>query len=196
MNYRIAFTGAEPDMDGVSVAQLKNYPLEPEDYKPFAQFRLAASPEGLFVRMLAFEVVCDERSTLAFILAGEGWQLSAAAEHDGAFAAQTTEGSVKKLIHGEVRARFFTGEDLQGVYWGVDMFVPADVVPDFGELSEKGCRGNFFKLCRTGRRHFGSFFPYAFEGMAASDAPDTPDETLRLIAGGGNGMGEMPAVGI
>ena len=181
-------------MNGVSVAQLRSYPLEPEDYKPFAQFRLAASPEGIFVRMLAFEVECCKHSALAFTLAGEGWRLSMAAEHSGTFAARADEGSVEKFIHGELRVRYFTGEDLQGIYWGADAVIPAGAAPDFGAFEEKGCAGNFFKLCRSDRRHFGSFFPYDFARLAESGAPDTPDETLRLIASVNGGLGDMPVV--
>ncbi len=196
MNYKIAFTQTTPDINGVSVAQLRNYPLEPEDYKPFAQFRAAASPQGLFVRMLSFEVECSGRSTLAFVVERDGARLSVAAERSGAFAAQITSGRVKTLIHGELPAHYFTGEDLQGVYWGVDLPVPGDILPDFEAFAEKAtlCRGNFFKLCRSDRRHFGSFFPYDFSVMSTSDAPDTPDETLRLLDGLDGGMGDMPVV--
>jgi len=194
MNYKISFTQTRQDMDGVSVAKIKSYPLEREDYKPFAQFRMAATPEGLFLRMTAFEVSCEEHSALAFLLRSGGGCISAAAEHSGAVAALSADGSVKRLIHGEISARFFTGEDLQGIYWGADLAIPAELIPDFDGLVHNGGSGNFFKLCRTGRRHFGSFFPFDFSGLAASEAPDTPDETLRLLADGGDGLGDMPVV--
>ena len=195
MIYRIGVAEKMPDMDGVSVAKIKNYPLEKEDYKPFAQFRAAISNEGFHIKMTSFEAKPDKHSTLAFVIAvGEAGRIAVAADNGRNLSAIVVEGSVKKMISAEVKVRNFVGEDLQGIYWGAEVTVPAEFIPQFETLKQNGCSGNFFKLCRSERVHFGSFLPYDFADMAASELPDNVDSTAELLTKADNGLGEMPSL--
>ena len=197
MIYRIGVTEKMPDMDGVSVAKIKNYPLEKEDYKPFAQFRAAISEKGLHIKMTSFEAKPDEHSTLAFVAADTADSeklIVAAVDNKGNLAAEVTDGSIKKLISAEIPVRRFVGEDLQGIYWGAEVTVTAEFIPDFENLKKKGLNGNFFKLCRSGRVHFGSFFPYDFGLLANSELSDSVDSTVQLLAKEKNGLETMPTV--
>ena len=195
MIYRIGVTEKMPDMDGVSVAKIKNYPLEKEDYKPFAQFRAAISNEGFHIKMTSFEAKPSAHSVLAFVLSiSEEERIVAAVDNARNLSAVVVEGSVKKLISAEVKVRSFVGEDLQGIYWGAEITVPAEFIAKFEKLKQNGCRGNFFKLCRSERVHFGSFFPYDFADIAASELPDSVDSTVALLAKADNGLGEMPSL--
>lgn len=44
-----------PQFDTLPVMKVTQYPLEPRDYKPFAQGLLAVDPQRLYIRLWAFE---------------------------------------------------------------------------------------------------------------------------------------------
>jgi len=59
------------------------------------------------------------------------------------------------------------GEDLQGIYWGVQALIPYETMlriwPDFSFAAGETIRGNIFKTCDDPKwEHYGSFFPADF----------------------------------
>ena len=139
-----------PQFDTLPVMKVTRYPLEPRDYKPFAQGMLAVDPQRLYVRLWAFETPPEPESRILCVLRGQQ-ELVVEAAPEGVQI--RLDGSpVEPLL-----AHPFTGEDLQGRYWGWLAELPAQLL---GELQPgQQFRGNLYK-CSTGRRPpTGSFFP-------------------------------------
>ncbi|WP_040195579.1 hypothetical protein [Candidatus Soleaferrea massiliensis] len=153
--------------DSYYVGKITCYPFETRDYKPYAQVILCYLPgRGFALRMWAFEThpVCEVRhpakelltdSVLAFRIqfdpAHSEEVLYAAFNRDGVVYANFTPDEVKP----------FEGEDLQGVYWGVQLIIPEDQiekhVPRRSFAPGDRLRGNFYKLCLGSRPHQGSW---------------------------------------
>ena len=49
MQFWISCTGEAPNLESLPVADIVDYPLEPAEYKPFAQARLCLTPSLLLV---------------------------------------------------------------------------------------------------------------------------------------------------
>jgi hypothetical protein len=171
MSYQVSYVTGEVNFEALPVAKITKYPLEKADYKPYAQCCICAGENGLSLRMWAFEVFASAESELrgVFYLFGD--------ETTALYIRALAEDPVRVdawVAHpgGEVPVNVtfspHNGEDLQGVYWGAQIFVAygeieraAPMVP----LKPGGTfRGNFYKL-RTDKphEHNGSFGP--FDGM-------------------------------
>ena len=151
--FPICMTAARPEFDTLPVMKVTHYPLEPRDYKPFAQGIVAVDPRRLYLRLWAFETPPEPESRILLVLRHAGRTLTAAAGPEGVSAALDGVPCAPLACHP------FTGDDLQGRYWGWLAEYPADLL---GELAPgDSLTGNLYK-CSDGRRpHLGSFFPMA-----------------------------------
>lgn len=141
---------ARPQFDTLPVMKITLYPLEPRDYKPFAQGLLAVDPQRLYVRLWAFETPPEPESRIICVL-----------RSDRELIVRAGPEQLELLLDGEpteaLLAHPFTGEDLQGKYWGWLAELPADLL---GELTPgRTLRGNLYKLSDGKRPHTGSFYP-------------------------------------
>ena len=110
-------------------------------------------PRRLYLRLWAFETPPEPESRILLVLRHAGRTLTAAAGPEGVSAALDGAPCAPLACHP------FTGDDLQGRYWGWLAEYPADLL---GELAPgDSLTGNLYK-CSDGRRpHLGSFFPMA-----------------------------------
>lgn len=165
MVFKISKVQGQPELDSLPVAKIIDYPLEKRDYKPFAQAIICLSEEGLLVRLWAFEATPEAESAVRTVL-----QL--APEREGApllSVEALSGGKVTFLVDGaewdaaRLHLHPFTGEDLQGIYWGMDILFPqgllAELYPGLTLLAGSRVLGNFYKLSTGARPHRGSFFP-------------------------------------
>lgn len=165
--------------DTLPVAKLIQYPFAKGAYRPFSQARIClVSGAGLFVRLWSFEAEyrCEEREarilledsclTACFCGSGEEY-LCVTSNAAGVLRIQKCrEGGVLQEYEPEnlEYLHTFTGEDLQGEYWGVEFLVPEQFLQAqlrFPVL-EPGLvfRGNFFCTRLDGvKEHFGCLYP-------------------------------------
>ena len=151
-----------PLFDTLPVMKVTQYPLEPRDYKPFAQGLLAVDPQRLYIRLWAFETPPEPESRIICVLRD---QQELRIEAGPQALEITLDGKpIEALL-----AHPFTGEDLQGKYWGWLAELPADLL---GELTPgRQLRGNLYKRSDGKRPHTGSFYPMAdpMEPLAAEN---------------------------
>lgn len=179
MLFKVCSFPGVPDFETLHAAKLIEFPLEQRDYKPFSQARICFSEEGLHVQMHCFESESLAQSAIHAYLQWTPQLLVQLSIFAG--------GESLLLANGEPiqQGQFvpFTGEDLQGVYWGGTFTVPTHFFeerlghyPGVGETF----RGNFYKVCDAPEKpHYGSFFPADFS--KGVDAPENFGEFL-LIA--------------
>ena len=181
MPYHVGYITNEVNSEALPVAKITKYPLETADYKPFAQCILCAVPTGLWLRMWAFEVFSSPQSELrgVFRLFGD----NAAALHVRAradtpvFADAWIETAGEESIHIPVSSHPHNGEDLQGVYWGAQVFISYEHLSPITGFTKlvPGVKffGNFYKL-RTDEPyvHMGSYYPADFSTNSQFDGLD------------------------
>ena len=118
--------------DTVYVAKLLCFPYETRDHKPFAQGRLCFCPPGkLHVQLISFQVSPKVGERLE-----EGCCLTLFLQADaGAPLLRVTADSAGRglcTLSGEAypvpRIRPFGGEDLQGVFWGVEFSLEGEAL--------------------------------------------------------------------
>lgn len=155
------FPGA-PDYETLHAAKLTEFPLEKRDYKPFSQARICFSAEGLHVQFHCFEAESLPQSQIRAVL-------RLTPEHSlvlALFADGNYEISLDRRPLPDGVLQPFSGEDLQGVYWGGTFTVPSGALSkSLGFLPEAGkaFTGNFYKLCKALEKpHYGSFYPADF----------------------------------
>lgn len=174
--YTICLIHGEPQYDSLPVAKILDYPLEKEDYKPYAQAILALSDQGLFLRLWAFEALPSPVSALEAVvnLAPDtsGLYLSVILLADG-------NSHFRLLEQGRPAASFsqkglplpscrrFDGEDLQGVYWGgsllLDKALLQSVYGRYAPAVGQRITGNLYKLSEDpASPHYGSLYPARF----------------------------------
>lgn len=185
--YPVSICPGEPKFDSLPVAKITHYPLEPRDYKPFAQGILCLSEGRLHLRMWAFEVSPRPTSTLACVCYpypdaprralsmrfehGEGDLLGLSVDLlEQGKPAPMDDDLQRRLYHG-MKHRPHNGEDLQGVYWGMGISLPVALLEELGGAMalQPGAvfPGNFYKLSQDAQlAHQGSHFPAQF--------PDAP----------------------
>ncbi len=162
MGFPICKVKGHPQFDTLPVMKIIHYPLEPRDYKPFAQGLLAVNEERLYIRLWAFETPPEPESRLLCLLRQDGEQLRVEVSPDGATVQKNGEEIAPLTAHP------FTGDDLQGRYWGCLLELPRTVL---GQLVPgEHVQGNLYK-CSSGQRpHIGSFFP-----MSRPEEPLAPE---------------------
>lgn len=182
MSFKISLIDGKPEWDSLPVAKIVTYPLEPRDYKPFAQARLCISPESIWVRMWAFEAQPSPTSALMVRMNLFPEQsdcfFSLSASRDGktvneVYENGTTSPMAARMILPRVKA--FQSEDLQGIYWGAVFELPRALLPKlYGSNAlpaGKAVRGNFYKIdADPCSEHYGCFYPVDFRSESALGA--------------------------
>jgi hypothetical protein len=166
MTYKICRVSEPPNYESLPIAKVTKYPLEPRDYRPFAQHILCVSEDFLHLRMWAFEVNPSPQSRLESVL-----YLFAKAP-DTALAVVSVPGNSGVDIVGccllkngrelpvspalgrklqTITATPYSGEDLQGVYWGCTIDIPLILLEQWSgkTLLKPGDSfpGNLYKIC-------------------------------------------------
>jgi len=156
MPYQVSYVQGEINFEALPVAKITKYPLEKADYKPYAQCCICAGPQGFSLRMWAFEVFASAESEILAslgVVENSPDELLIRVIGDNPVRVEASVGGVPV----EVQSQPHNGEDLQGVYWGAQIFVPytAEMVPIKPGVSFPG---NFYKR-RTDkpREHTGSY---------------------------------------
>jgi hypothetical protein len=150
MPYQVSYVQGEINFEALPVAKITKYPLEKADYKPYAQCCLCVGPDGLSLRMWAFEVFPSPESEITgefHVFENPELTLNVRAVGDNPVKVEARVGEVSV----EVQSQPHNGEDLQGVYWGAQIFVPytKEMIPIKPGVSFKG---NFYKR-RTDKPH-------------------------------------------
>ncbi len=179
MPFPVSIQPAPVVWDTLPVAKLVQYPFAKGAYRPFSQARLCFVPaKGLFVRMWSFEAeyrceefeprVLLEDSCMTVCLSGDGkryLQVTLNANAVACIQQCGAQGVLKEYGSDCLQAlHAFTGEDLQGEYWGVEFLLPNGFWN--GELSfvplKAGSylKGNFYCTRLDGmKEHFGCLYP-------------------------------------
>lgn len=167
------FSGTdEVNFESLPVNKITDYPLETGSYKPYAQAILSLTSTHYILRMLAFEAITAPESLLI-----AAWypfqddphkQITVRRVPSGSelFTAWVVEGTQQGSIL-PVELHPLKGEDLQGIYWGWDVWIPLAEVTRYGAVYQSpGDRfpGNFYKIQETVPTHYGSFAPVDFAG--------------------------------
>lgn len=158
MAFKVKLFAQGPDYEALHVAKITCFPLERRDYKPYSQARICFAQDGLHVQLLSFEAIPfpDSAICAVFRFAHDRAAISLRLFADGRLAAPQG-----------VTAHTFTGEDLQGMFWGGNLFVPtAALRPFFGgfaPVAGAAFHGNLYKLCENdARAHYGCYYPADF----------------------------------
>ncbi|MCI8650375.1 MAG: hypothetical protein HFG20_09690 [Anaerotruncus sp.] len=178
MAFKVKLFSGAPDFEALHVAKITNFPLEPRDYKPYSQARICFAGDGLHLQLLAFEATPLPLSLMRVELRFPDCPnpLSVILRADGNYSVcrvWAKDVSELSVLHA------FTGEDLQGVYWGGNILVSNQLLGEYFSSFEprpgKTFSGNFYKICVDPKReHYGSYFPADFQKTA--DHPDNLGE--------------------
>lgn len=175
----------KPDYASLPVAKVICYPLEKRDYRPYVQAQFTLDKDALTCRLLSFEAQPEACSRISVVLRLGSADACAFTYAFGEPDAQPGPMGIR------AQARRIAGEDLQGVYWGVECQLDRlDLERIHGKplLAGESLYGNVYKTC-TGpdaqRPHFGCLF----KSRVVSFPP--PDGTACL---GGEDLGELKIV--
>ena len=174
MAFKISKVKERFSFDSLAVAKITNYPFEKRDYKPFTQARVCLTPTRFVVRMWAFEAtpVADitaavpemmkEDSFICFQIGSSEKYLSVSANANGVLYPELVCGSEKTLLDASIfEASDFTGEDLQGEYWGMQFSCTIDEMNKLLGIDVRTDKlaGNIYKACFNPRaEHIGALF--------------------------------------
>lgn len=175
MPFKISLVGERFSFESLAVAKITNYPFEKRDFKPFAQARICISgKKRLFVRMWAFECkpvaditqpapeMVSEDSILCFQLGNEQKYLSVSANANGVLYPElVSENGKTPLDPSLFEQSSFTGEDLQGEYWGMQFSCDIDMLDSILgiDILQAPLKGNIYKACFNKRsEHIGALF--------------------------------------
>ncbi len=122
MNYKIFTSPSFKDYESVMAGLLQHYPSSNPNDHLFCQFQGIVSPEGLHLRVLAFEVETGPDSRIVIDLSGRGRALRIEAYHQGGF--KGAEGLSPKWL---------MGGDMQGEFWGASFLVPTQMLQEIAE---------------------------------------------------------------
>lgn len=183
MAFKVRLFPGEPDYETLHVAKLTTFPLEKRDYKPYSQARVCFSHGGLSLQLLAFEAEPLPQSELraVFRFTGDEPALTLSIHADRRMRILRGEEEVTTVLVAAEAAslHMFTGEDLQGVFWGGNLFLSAAVMktyyPRFSPVKDAVFTGNLYKLCEGPEKpHSGCFYPADFSKPL--DAPENLGE--------------------
>lgn len=167
MKYTICTQPATPNIDSLPVYKIIDYPLEPRDYKPFAQARLCMTPTELMLELWAFEAHPMPESMLRAVFTTRTSDcmvtIDCCSGGSVGCVARTPSGETKLSITSHSMA----GEDLQGEYWGATVHLPRSLLEQ--QLGRGSCHagsillGNIYKLSdNPDKPHKGSLFAADF----------------------------------
>ncbi len=138
----------------LGIFKVNEYPFEQRDFKPFALARLCIlDDEFLVARMWSFEVE-PKGSCLALAVGGNSSFLVFTANEKGVVTAQNCD---KTALDETFHTHFFTGEDLQGIYWGCEIKIPLSLLEEKTgfKLADRKIHLNVYKTASSGKEHFG-----------------------------------------
>ncbi len=174
MAFKISTVGERFSFDSLAVAKIVNYPFEKRDFKPFSQARICISGNRFFVRMWAFECtpvaditapvreMLEEDSILVFQIGTCERYLSVSANANGVLYPEIVCGDEKTVLDPSIfEAIDFTGEDLQGEYWGMQFSLTVEKLGEILKLNvlKEKLFGNVYKACFNKRaEHIGGLF--------------------------------------
>lgn len=174
MAFKISRVNERFSFDSLAVAKITNYPFEERDYKPFTQARVCLTPTRFIVRMWAFEAtpVADitvavpemmrEDSFICFQIGSAEKYLSVSANANGVLYPEMVCGDEKKLLDASIfETSDFTGEDLQGEYWGMQFSCTIEKLSELlgFDILTNELKGNIYKACFNPRsEHIGALF--------------------------------------
>lgn len=168
MAFKVKLFHGQPDFESLHVAKIIDYPLEKRDYKPYSQCKLCFAPDGFHIQFLSFEAAALAASCMKAVFNFDAQTqekcFSFSVFSDGRFAAGEGEFEAP-FTPGHIH--FFTGEDLQGEYWGANVCIPileiSRCYPNFHPIAGSSFKGNIYKLCQDpSRPHYGSYTPADF----------------------------------
>lgn len=155
-------------LSSLGIFKITQYPFEERDFKPFALARLCILDDKTLVcRMWSFEVepYCENGedifndSTMSFAFGQKNNFLVVSANAKGKILTQKVCDGKKQTVSSNLHSHFFTGEDLQGVYWGVQIsFELEEIKQLIGVDINGGFKGNIYKTSFKEREHFGGLF--------------------------------------
>ena len=155
-------------LSSLGIFKITQYPFEERDFKPFALARLCLLDDKTLVcRMWSFEVepYCENGenifldSTMSFAFGGKEKFLIATVNAKGKVLMQLCENGETKKVNDFSVSHFFTGEDLQGVYWGAQLSLDLKKIENLiGKSVENGFLGNIYKTSFKENVHFGGLF--------------------------------------
>lgn len=169
MSYTICTQPQTPRMDTLPVYKITSYPLEPRDYKPFAQARLYLTPSELLLELWAFEMLPQPESRLRAVFCTAACDTLLVVECHAGGRVDCRAESPAGARDLSVTSHTLAGEDLQGIYWGAAVSIPRTLLE---QLFGKGCvdvgrslLGNVYKLSDSAKKpHKGSLHPADFAG--------------------------------
>ena len=166
----------------LGIFKVLEYPFEERDFKPFALARMCVlDDEFLVVRMWSFEVdpkadvstSCEDifnDSTISFAASKGDKVLLFTVNNKGVLCLLNEN---KTPVDAEkIHTHFFTGEDLQGIYWGAEIKIPLEFLSQHTgiSLSDGEFKGNIFKTSFSEKPHFGGFFPIKEPNMFSQNS--------------------------
>ncbi len=163
---------AQIAFDSLPVAKLVEFPFAKGHFLPFSQARFAVlEGQALRARLTAFEVGGPSGSAMTLLLGAPGVA--------GGVLQLTIQpgGKLTALLHGEplehpaIAAFPLDGEDLQGEFWGADLYIPRQVIrfvfPDCRLTAGETLGCNVCKQLGADPEEFGCLFvPMAAEDCA------------------------------
>lgn len=174
MSFKISRVKERFSFDSLAVAKITNYPFEKRDYKPFTQARVCLTPTRFVVRMWAFEAtpvanvtamvpeMMKEDSFICFQIGSREKYLSVSANANGVLYPELVCGDDKTLLDPEIfETSDFTGEDLQGEYWGMQFSCTIEKLSELlgVDITSDKLSGNVYKACfNPSAEHIGALF--------------------------------------
>ena len=183
MPYFICSQPTTPKLDALPTYKITDYPLEPRDYKPFAQAKICMTPQDLLIQMWAFEMVPRPESRLRAVVTTKNseYLLVLTAKPDGSCDCMMRGPLGDKPLDCVVHP--YMGEDLQGIYWGVTVTLRRSTVEQYlgPDTTSVGSvlRCNFYKLSSNAQKpHKGSMYPADFAGKKEYALPSLAEFTV------------------
>lgn len=167
MGFKISVISGHPIYDSLPAVKIGSYqnPV-PEDYRPFAQGRLAFGQEGLYLQLIAFEVTVSPFSRLRADFSADGKKYFSLLIKESGLDGFSVWEKGELLWRDDEAAETVPihGEDLQGEYWGGQALVPYETLlriwPDASFEAGKTIWGNLYKYSDDPKwKHWGSFYP-------------------------------------
>lgn len=161
MHYNISVIQDKPSYESLPALKLINFP-KGNYYKPFTQVKPATDGKNLYVRFLVFEAKPEIGSMVSAIFKNCEKELfiECGLEHCNCV---LKENNCKvALDENSVQFHRFEGEDLQGIYWAVDVTLPLKLIYNNEISNGNYIMGNFYKYSKEEHPHNGSLYPADF----------------------------------
>lgn len=171
MTYKISkINSDEANFEAIPVFKVIDYPLEKRDYKPYAQSRMAMGKNHFHIQLLSFEVNPLKESALEVVInffpSEYNKSMYIAIKGDKTLCYGACNDGNVTFFPFDIRAHFYDGEDLQGIYWGADLRISRMSIEEFYNKDVIGSEfiGNIYKTCtEKPNEHYGSLFPTNWE---------------------------------